>query len=265
MFADVTSANIVGYQENTMNASANTMATATFLNVGDTKNFTLADLSVKGYVLPQFDEKGKLVKGTGTKGDFCLRLLDSTGDYEAQYYWVDYQKDVTAGWFLDKLGTSPISGGAASVTIKAGRGLWITGKGFKLVPSGAVNQKLVQFETNGGTVNTAIGNCMPVDMTLDQFFVDGYTLPQFDEKGKLVKGTGTKGDFCLRLLDSTGDYEAQYYWVDYQKGVTAGWFKDKLGTTPIEGGAASVTITAGRGLWCTGKGYNLNIPAPKID
>ena len=233
VFADVTSANVVGYQEIETNAGATdfTMLTPTFLSVASDKDCTLADLKVTGY--------------TGeTKGDFVLRTLNVDGSSNKQYYWVETASK-TAGWYASKLG-SAIPGGPESVAIDAGQGLWCTTKGYKLVPCGAVGQSLIEYETNSGDSFTAVGNCTPVDITLDKLTVTGYA-------GE------TKGDFVLRTLNVDGSSNKQYYWVETAS-KTAGWYASKLGSA-IPGGPESVTIKAGQGLWCSGKGLTLNIPS----
>jgi len=137
------------------------MMAPTFLGVGNETGCKLSDLTVAGY--------------TGmSAGNFMLKLPTSTGTAEGTYYWVDIPAASKKGWFLNKQGTSAIPGGAESVEIKAGRAAWCQGKGLKLVPAGAVNQSLVQFQSNSGaTAMTAMGNCTPVDLTLDKLTVRG--------------------------------------------------------------------------------------------
>ena len=100
---------------------------------------------------------------------------------------------------------------------------------------------------------------MPVDMTLDQFYVTGYSAPVWDDDDEEYKG-GCPGSFVLRLLTATGQYEGVYYWVD-DGDHAAGWYRN-AGGADISGGASSVTIPAGRGVWISGKGYTFNVPAP---
>ena len=104
------------------------MAAPTFIGVGDTNQCSLADLKVTGYDAPYWDEEDEEWKG-GCKGTFILRLLNADGSYEGVYYWVE-NGEKTAGWYKSS-GGQAIEGGASSVTIPAGRGLWISGKGMK--------------------------------------------------------------------------------------------------------------------------------------
>ena len=212
-----------------------------FLGVGNETGCKLSDLAVTGY-------------SGNSAGAFVLKPLTATGTAESgPYYWVDIPVQNKKGWFLNMAGTSQIPGGAESVSIIAGRGLWCQGKGLKLVPAGEVNESLVAFTSNSGTGYTAMGNCTPVDLTLDKLTVSGYT-------------GNSAGAFVLKLLSPTGTAESgPYYWVDIPAQSKCGWFLNMAGTSQIPGGASSVTITAGRGFWCQGKGLTLNIPAPVLN
>ena len=100
-----------------------------------------------------------------------------------------------------------------------------------------------------------------VQCTLADLSVTGYTAPEWNEDDEEFVG-GCKGEFVLRLLTASGTYEGVYYWVDDGENK-AGWYKNQLGAA-IDGGAASVNIPAGRGLWISGVGYNFNVPAPAL-
>lgn len=109
------------------------MVAPTFLGVNSNSECTLADLKVTGYTPAVWNEEDEEFVG-GCKGDFTLRLLTATGTNEGIYYWVD-DGEVTPGWYTNK-SNGAIPGGAASVVIKAGRGLWCSGKGLTLnIPS----------------------------------------------------------------------------------------------------------------------------------
>jgi len=219
---------------------------------------TLADLSVTGYEAPYQDEEEEW--DGGTAGEFRLRLLNADGSTAAMYYWVD-NGEVAAGWYANNIGSKAIAGGASSVKILAGRGAWCSTKGYKLQSAGAVNEEDVAFETNSGSGYTACGNATPITQTLDKLYVTGYSAPYQDEEEEWDGGTA--GEFRLRLLNSDGSTAATYYWVDNGE-VAAGWYANNIGSKAIEGGAASVSLVPGKGMWCSGKGYTLNIPAPEL-
>lgn len=96
------------------------MIAPTFLKVGDAKQYSLAELKVTGYTPADQD-------GGCYGGDIIIHQLNASGYYEdAMYYWIDdgYTAGAKAGWYADLDGT-PIPGGAESVSIPAGKGLWI--------------------------------------------------------------------------------------------------------------------------------------------
>jgi hypothetical protein len=127
----VESKNVVGFQENTANASGNTMMAPTFLTVGSETGCTLADLSVTGYTAPEWDDEEEEYTGGCPGGRFILNFLNSDGSNAARYYWID-NGETGPGWFFKADGTE-ISGGAASVPVPAGQGLWVLGRGMNLV------------------------------------------------------------------------------------------------------------------------------------
>ena len=254
VFGAIESTNVVGYQGLQSNASRNTMIAPTFLSVGSTAGCKLSDLKVIGYEAPELVDEDW--EGGCTGGDFILNFLQNTGSAAATYYWID-NGILPAGWYASALGEA-ISGGAESVSIKAGTALWIRGSGMKLQSAGAVSKLDVAFETNTAR-NTAVGNSTPVALTLNDLTVTGY------DEAELVdedwEGGCTGGDFILNFLQNTGAAEATYYWID--NGVLpAGWYASALGD-PIEGGADNVQIPAGKGMWIRGTGLTLNIPAPE--
>ena len=108
-------------------------------------------------------------------------------------------------------------------------------------------------------------------VTLADLKVSGYDAPAFekrdgDRKAKNYGGC-TGGKFVAATLTTAGTQDKSYTWLDYYESadvrIGPGWFKDG-NATPIEGGAVSVNIPAGKGLWVKGSGYDLVIPAPEL-
>ena len=142
------------------------------------------------------------------------------------------------------------------------QGFWTSGSGYKLVPAGAVNPNDVIYTTDQ-VGNSAVGNCSPVEISLNDLTVTGYTAPKKDSKGKWSGGC-VGGKFVMSKLSETGLAipGCSYYWID--NGTTGpGWFADALGAE-IEGGASDVKIPAGLGLWTSGSGYKVAFPAPEF-
>ena len=233
------------------------MVTPTFLNVGQDAKCFLSDLKVTGYTAPTKNSKGKWQGGCGG-GKFMATKLTTSGTAAANYYWID-NGTVGPGWFADALGTA-IDGGAESVELPVGQALWTQGSAYKIVPAGAVNTQDVAFLTVA-VGKVAVGNSSPVELTLGDLTVTGYTAPTKNSKGKWQGGCGG-GKFMVTKLTTSGTADANYYWIDNGT-VGPGWFADALGAA-IEGGATTVKIPAGLGLWTQGSGYTLNIPAPEL-
>ena len=199
---------------------------------------TLADLKIGGY--EAYDEESD--KG-GTSGAFVIQFLTSTGTLEARYSWFD--DDVKTGWF-DRDGNT-----ADSVSLEAAKGVWVSGKGLSMTSAGQVNEDDIVINTSA-TGFKAIANTTPVDLKLSQLAITGYDA--YDEESD--KG-GTSGAFVIQFLTSTGTLEARYSWFDDD--VKTGWF-DRNGED-----ASNVTIPAGTGVWVSGKGLTIRIPAPTLN
>ena len=223
----------------------------TFLNVNFADKCTLADLSVTGYSAPVYDEKRGRWSG-GTKGVFNLQFLTSQGKAEVIYTW--YDDGTKYGWY-DEAGSSKID--ASKVDIPSGKALWCVTEGLKLVAAGAVNAADIKF-TSVETGATPMGNSFPVDLTLNELTVEGYSAPVYDEKRGRWSG-GTKGVFNLQFLTSQGKAEVIYTW--YDDGTKLGWY-DEAGSTKIDG--SKINIPAGKGFWCVGGGLTLVVPAPEL-
>ena len=254
---------IVGYQNLDQRAVGLTMSAPTFLQVSSETGCTLADLSVTGYEPSHYDEDEEDYVGGVSGGQFILQFLSSSGHAELSYYWIDdASKSISGGWYADANGTA-IVGGASSVAIEKGRALWIDGHGYSLTTAGAVGTFDTAYVTR--TVGLcAIGNNTPVNLTLGSLYVNGYEPSHYDEDEEDYVGGVSGGQFILSFLGPSGRSEVDYYWIDdASKGLTGGWYADANGT-PIDGGAASVSIPAGKGTWVDGHGYTLNIPAPEL-
>jgi len=100
---------------------------------------TLGKLSVTGYADPVYDDdEGELISGGVIGGQFLLRFLNSSGIAEARYYWID-DGEHAAGWY-SSVGGDAIPGGVNSVTVPAGKGMWVAGSGLTLrIPAPELN------------------------------------------------------------------------------------------------------------------------------
>ena len=258
-FAELASQNVVGYAQQTANATRNTMMTPNFLNVNSATGCKLSDLSVTGYDAPVWNEEDECYDNGCQGADFVLQFLNNNGSVAAKYYWLD-NGEVAPGWYATGGGVA-IEGGAESVNIPAGTAAWVIGTGKKLQVAGQVNMFDVAKKMNA-TRNTAVGNCMPVDLKLSQLTVTGYDAPTWNEEDECYDNGCQGADFVLQFLNNNGSVATKYYWLDNGE-VPPGWYATGGGVT-IEGGASSVNISAGKGAWVIGSGKTLNIPAPEL-
>lgn len=112
-----------------MNASGATMASGSFATVtANDGSLTLADFTVSGYDAPEWNEEDEEWTG-GCDGTFVVQFLSSSGTVESKYAWFD-NGEIAKGWYNSN--GSAISGGATTVAISAGKGMWITGRGMTL-------------------------------------------------------------------------------------------------------------------------------------
>ena len=246
----------MGYLGNDTRASGATMMAGSFaaISVAD-GSCTLADLSVSGYDAPEWNEDDEEYTG-GCNGTFVVQFLTSSGTPESAYRWYD-NGEKEAGWYNNN-GTA-ISGGASSVVITAGQAMWIQGRGMKLTSAGAVNEMDIVFTTRASGAS-AIGNAARVDRTLGQLVVSGYSAPEWNEDDEEYTG-GCNGTFVVQFLTSSGTPEVAYRWYDNGE-KASGWYNNN--GSAISGGASTVSIPAGQGMWVQGRGMTLRIPAPEF-
>ena len=119
--------NIVGYAQQTANATRNTMMTPNFLNVNSATGCKLSDLTVTGYDAPEWIEEDEYFEGGCAGGQFVLQFLNNDGSVAGRYYWID-DGDNAAGWYASAVADA-IEGGAEAVNIPAGKGAWVIGSG----------------------------------------------------------------------------------------------------------------------------------------
>ena len=241
-----------------MRASGATMAAGSFAAVSAANgSCTLADFTVSGYDAPEWNEEDEEWTGGCPAGRFVVQFLTGSGTVESKYAWID-NGEVTPGWYNSN--GSVIEGGAASVSIDAGRAMWIAGRGYKLTSAGAVNEEDIAFVTRSSGAS-AVGNATPIDLTLGKLTVTGYDAPEWNEEDEEWTGGCPAGRFVVQFLTGSGAVETKYAWIDNGE-VTPGWYNSN--GSAIDGGATSVAIPAGKGMWVAGRGYTLNIPAPEL-
>ena len=246
----------MGYQNLETVASGKVMVAPTFINVSGSVR-TLADLKVTGYDPAEEVDEDEW-EGGCTGGLFFLSFLSSSGSDNGTYYWID-NGELAAGWYASGSGKA-IPGGAESIEIPVGQALWTRGGGYKLVSAGAVSEEDIAFAT-ASVGKVATGNGTPVDLNLGKLYVTGYK-PAEEVDEDEWEGGCTGGQFFLSFLKEDGSDNGTYYWIDNGE-LAAGWYASGSGDA-IKGGATSITVPAGQGLWTRGGGYTLHVPGPEL-
>ena len=125
--AELSSANVVGYNGTSLLASGSKMIAPTFLTVNGTTTFKLSDLKGTGYDPYDAEEE----EG-GANGEIAVVVLDQYGatakdgnGKDMEYHWYDLGSDKAAGWYY-RGGAQAVD--AANITVPAGQGLWVSGK-----------------------------------------------------------------------------------------------------------------------------------------
>lgn len=107
-----------------------TSSGAVALGNGTPVDLTLNKLYVTGYKTPVYDPEMDETDGGCLGGHFVVQFLTTSGATSASYYWIDDDNGHN-GWY-GSMGGSAIEDGASSVSIPAGQGLWVAGRGYSL-------------------------------------------------------------------------------------------------------------------------------------
>ena len=226
MFAEITSANVVGYKAEALQEGF-TMMTPSFINVADAE--------------AGMDLTSLIPGGDYGSGEIIIQTLTSIGLPDKTY---TFTKDRKGNWFWKDVdeGTTIAEG---DVSFGSGEGLWVEGlDGLSLTSSGAVGTEDVVIQLREGF--TACGNmtAVPVDLTA---IIPG--------------GEYGSGEIIIQTLTSIGLPDKTYTFTKDRKG---NWFWKDVdeGTTITEG---DVIFEAGKGLWVEGlDDLTITIPGPTL-
>ena len=252
VFADVTSANVVGYQLKELNDGKKSYICQTLKNLntvvgqqtlGDwvpNDDFELDDDSM--YL---WDEDGNI------EGHYTfVRKIDVDGEVVpagTQVGWYDFAA-VDDDWdFSNCLNSKVVPFGTMAMVL--------TGNGGKMGFSGEVRNEDTIIVLNDGK-KTYIGNCSPVDITLgqiqpsDEFELDDDSIYFWDENGN-VEGHYT----YVRQIDVDGEVVpagTQVGWYDFAA-VDDDWdFSNCLNSKVVKAGDSFMALT--------GNGASIKIP-----
>ena len=226
MFADITSANVVGYKAEALREGF-TMMTPCFVDVVD------EDAGI--------DLTKLIVGGDFSADDVGVQTLTDAGFTDKTY---TYGKDRKGNWFWSDFDTGDkIEEG--DVVFQKGEGLWVSGvDSTSLTSAGAVSTADTVVELREGF--TATGNMTPVAIDLTSIVPGG----EYSADDVGIQ-TLTDAGFTDKTYTFGKDRKGNWFWSDFDTG-------DK-----IEEG--DVTFAPGAGLWVSGvDGATITIPGPTL-
>ena len=195
-YADVTSANIVGFQNKGLKNINYNLLVPSFQRI-DSEEIDIQEIKLEG--------------GVGDQTEFIV-ALDADGIADDQYYWLNESQGMEPGWYDN--GWNPIEG----VTFKQGQGFYIYEPNeveIKIPFSGQVDMGEQKIPV--GLKYSIVGNSSARDLDL--------------QKIKLEGGLGDQTEFIV-VLDKDGIADDQYYWLNESQGMEPGWYDN--GWNPIE-------------------------------
>ena len=238
MFADVTSANIVGYQNNDWLGGDFYMMGMQFEKVDGTP-VKLSEINFGDMTGPYYDDQGDFVR---TAPQIQISMADSEGFHPTFYFLADGAPDFTNPGWTDGLG-NPIDD---SIVVDAGIGFWFRdgagSSGFN--PAGQVMPDS-PFVKPLDTHFRQLVCPFPKAVTLADidFGEIAKTAPFYDDNGDFVN---TATQIQVPLDKSAGTHPTYYFLADGDEDFTNPGWTDGLGN-PID--ESTIVLPAGRGCW----------------
>lgn len=289
----------VGYMNKDTNEELYTMVAPAFQNVGKT-TYSLYDLKGGGYEASKPNTAAKpRYTGGCQPGDFEVRVLKNDGNVDTtlpgggMYFWADAKTGFVSnpttygpGWFTYDSSSGEFVEMAKeqmeAIRFDLGQAFWVAAGSMTLVSSGEVSKNDLEVDSNDD-LYTAIGNGIPVDMTLADLTGGGYeaSKPNTAAKPRYTGGC-QPGDFEVRILKNDGNVDTSlpgggmYFWADAKTGFVSnpttygpGWFTYDSSsgdfTAMTKEQMEAVKIPAGQGLWVKAATMTLIFPSPLAD
>ena len=236
--ADVTSANIVGYQNKELRAGFKLVGAA-FTNVGK-DSIMLSDIKPVGFYANE-----QMLEDGYTDNDFQIYILKSNGGNEAVYGW--YQENDGEVWDEE---SGEWSG---ELELKPGQGLWfncnVYEDGYTLSNAGEALVEARNIPLRAGFSPIVIP--LSCGCKLSDIRPIGYY-----NNAQMLEDCYTDNDFQVYILKSNGGNEAVYGW--YQENDGEVWDEDSAEWS------GDRTFQAGDALWVNcnvyENGYSLSFP-----
>ena len=254
--ADVTSANVVGYNTVDINPGYNMFA-VNFKTVGDDAGVAIDDLFPGG---GKADTIFTASSGSDS-ADYIMVWDNARGEYNT-YFLYYVKKGGTAAnkyWWCNTDG----SGKAAdqNVKFKNGDAFWFYKRGDQKVTattSGEVElSDMKEIDIKPGY--NMIGSFFPTGWTIND---DKYYTPDFWSTSGAQVGSGSDSADSLMVWDNSKNEYDTYFLYYVKKGGTADW-KNKWCNTDGTGPAVGNVMTPGKGAWYYHRGSGFKLPVKK--
>ena len=254
--ADVTSANVVGYNTVDINPGYNMFA-VNFKNVGDDAGVAIDDL---------FPGGGKAdtiftAAGGASDADRIMVWDTASGEYASYYLYYVKKGGIAANkyWWCCDDG----SGKAAdkNVKFKNGDAFWFYKRGDKKVTattSGEVELSDVK-EIDIKPGYNMIASFFPTGWTIND---NTYYTPNFWSTSGAKVGGGAADADRLMVWDNAKNEYSSYFLYYVKKGGTADW-KNKWCIEDGTGPATGNVLTPGKGAWYYHRGAGFKLPVKK--
>ena len=250
-FSDVTSANIVGYQ-NKATVEGNMLAGVAFNNIAE-KTYRLSDVIPNGYQGIQ-----DAIDQGGIQGEIIITLYDAWGDAAGDFYWNHMCKSKVwepAGYWTGETYENYEGGeglSADEVLLQPGNGFWVA---FGFWENGCTLTVAGEPLMDACNVPTIEGNQL-VSSPLAKAYKLGQIIPYgYEGIQDAIDQGGIQGEIIITLYDAWGDAAGDFYWNHMCKSKVwepAGYWTGETYEN-YEGGeglsASEVTVNPGDALW----------------
>ena len=229
-FAEVTSANCVGYSNNTI-TNGNQGVGGAFMAIG--RGGKMSDLTVSG---PGIDAVKAQNEGNYWNQGISCGLLDKYGLSLKRMYWYDITGAIY-GWY-DSTG---MAADYNDDPIEPGQGLWFASDidGVTLNSSGEVIMDGYAVTLTNG--NQLVSNPLPVDIKMGQIGISG---PEIDKIKEQNGGNYWNQGISCGLFDKYGVSISRMYWYDIVDAIY-GWYD----STGMAADYNNDILKAGQALW----------------
>ena len=226
VFADITSANVVGYKASDLQDGTTRIAPC-FVDVGGETDGVDVTKIIPG--------------GSYASGDIVISILDYAGRNIADYGYMVPRRGAP-GWANVDTGVALKEG---EVVLAPGEGVSITGlDGLSVTSAGQVSTDDRVIALRDGT--TPSGNCTAVPLDITSI---------------IPGGSYNSGDIVISILDYAGRNIKDYGFMVPRRG-TPGWADVDTGIAVAEG---EVVFQPGEGFTVTGfDGLTITIPGPTL-